>query len=187
MKLANSPLLRACPAASRDATVEQSSVSFAKDSVVKAAAVTRWVEMDELASVFVASDSNFVTGLGIADGLITASEGALLLQEGLSQKNHLKTAGSVARIGLGLGGALPGLAGAACEGLLGSYIVGESLISSDHQGLLLGLTQIGVSAGVYLASQGIGGPLGNVLIVGSCATRVAGLAKHYLDEHKQSS
>jgi hypothetical protein len=186
VKLANSPLLRACPAP-RDAKPELAALTFAKDTVVKTAAVTRWVEMDELASVFMASDSNLVTGLGIADGLITAGEGVVLLQEGLSEKSRLKTAGSVARIGLGLGGALPGVAGATCEGLLGSYVVGESLISHDHQGLLLGLTQIGVSAGVFLASQGIGGPLGNILILGSCATRVAGLAKHQLDEHKQST
>ncbi len=60
--------------APRDAKPEPAALTFAKDTVVKTAAVTRWVEMDELASVFMASDSNLVTGLGIADGLITAGE-----------------------------------------------------------------------------------------------------------------
>jgi hypothetical protein len=140
--------------------------------------------MDELASVFIPAESRLVTGLGIADGLITAGEGAVLLKEGLRDGDKLKTAGSLARIGLGLGGALPGTAGACCEGLLGSYVVGESILTHDRPGLLLGLTQIGVSVGVYLAGQGIGGPIGNLLIVGSCATRVAGLAKHQLDQGK---
>lgn len=146
-------------------------LQFAKRATDSTAELARWVELDEVATVLLGSKSNTVAALGILDGAVTAWDGGRLFREGRQEHDRMKMIGGGIRMGLGVGGALPGMAGAACEGALGGYLVGEGLCNKDSETAAVGLTQMGVAAGMMLMSRQLGGSLGPGLILGGCLVR----------------
>lgn len=186
MKLStsNGPAIRALGTDRSNSASRLACESVAKGNVLRSsverglaltAEAARWVEIDDLTNILMPSQNGLVTALSIMDGTVSALDGMELFRQGRDESSTAKKCGGIARIGLGLGGAIPGLTGIACEAALGAYTTIEGVQEGNKATALSGLTQAGVAAGSLLALNGIGGALGPALVIGCCGLRVAGL------------
>lgn len=141
------------------------------------AEMARWTEVDEVGALLLNTvDGPTLTALNIWDGVVTLVDARKVLQQG-RERDHLGLQiGGVARLGLGLGGMIPGMTGVVSEALLGTYCLGEGLIRKDAETTAMGLTQLGASVGLALMVAGVGGHLGQGLAVASLLGRAGYMA-----------
>jgi hypothetical protein len=169
------------PAASSKATSSNST------SVLKAASdavnqVSDWVDFDSLASVLIPDEKALISALNVLDGVTSAQQIATEAKQhsaesapGLGLKTGL-------RVGLSLAGALPGVTGAVCEGLLGAWTFNDGVAEAQESQATMGLTQFAASVGVGLVAASVGGPAGAALILAANAGR----AGYRFYHHNQS-
>ena len=136
-----------------------------KQVVRTTADVARWTEVDDLANLVIPRRTGVLRALNTLDAVVTAYDGFRMLD-----KNAV---GGAVRIGCGVGAMAPGMAGIASEAACGVYCTAEGVLKKDATTAVVGLTQLGVATGSGLAAAGIGGPLGKLLVLGSCGARVA--------------
>lgn len=159
--------------------------NYAAQGVSQTARLFRYMEVDEEAAVFLGVNSDVVQALGLIDGAVTVYDGYEMFREGRLNNHKQQLLGGVARIAFGAAGSLPGVGGAVGEGLLGIYQTAEGLHQKDHENTVAGITQFGVSVGMGMLSEGIGGWVGPALILGSNMGRA--IAYHQLRKRAETA
>ncbi|MBS2036256.1 hypothetical protein JST97_14795 [bacterium] len=151
---------------------------LARTGLHSMAELARWTEVDEVGALLLNTvDGPALTALNIWDGVVTLVDARKVLEQG-RQNDHLGLqVGGVMRLGLGLGGMIPGMTGIVSEALLGTYCLGEGLLRQDTETTAMGLTQLGASVGLALMATGVGGHLGQSLAIASLVGR-AGYMVH---------
>lgn len=151
---------------------------LARASVHGMAELARWTEVDEVGALVLNTvEGPALTALNIWDGVVTLVDARKVLKEG-RERDHLGLqVGGVMRLGLGLGGMIPGMTGIVSEALLGTYCLGEGLIRKDTETTAMGLTQLGASVGLALMAAGVGGHLGQGLAIASLLGRAGYMAQ----------
>jgi hypothetical protein len=157
-------------------TAPSKAVSSNSPSILKSASdavnhVSDWVDFDSLASVIMPDEKELLSALNVLDGVTSAHQiAAEGNQEGVDQAKSVSLKTGL-RVGLSLAGALPGVTGSLCEGLLGAWTFNDGVTEAQENKAAMGLTQFAASLGVGLVAASVGGPAGTALILAANAGR----------------
>lgn len=168
-RYANRPEYFSGIAASKPASPSSTSVLKSASDAVNH--VSDWVDFDSLASVIIPDEKELLSALNVLDGVTSAHQiasDAPLHGTEKAKSISLKTG---LKVGLSLAGALPGVTGSVCEGLLGAWTFNEGVAEAQESKAAIGLTQFAASLGVGLVAASVGGPAGTALILAANAGR----------------
>ncbi len=117
------------------------------------------MDIDETTAAIVGSaDAAIVNGMGMLDGLKVMGLGAARLQMGHARGDKEALFDGSARIALGAGSIIPGLAGNFFVAATGAYLAVQGMRHKDNAQAIAGILQIGVAGAFYAIGVGAGMP-----------------------------
>lgn len=141
------------------------------------AEIARWTEVDEVGAILLDTvEGPTVTALNVWDGIVTLVDARKVWQQGRHTQDWGLQVGGLMRVGLGLGGMIPGMPGIVSEACLGAYCLGEGIVRKDGESLAMGATQLGAALGMACMASGVGGHLGQTIAIVSLLGRAGYMA-----------
>lgn len=144
------------------------------------------MDLDETTAAL-CGDANapLVNVVGVLDGLKVIGLGAARLQQGQARRSREAIFDGGARIALGAGSVIPGLAGNCFVAATGAYLAVQGMRHQDRAQTIAGLLQIGVAGGFYAIGMGAGLPA-QAAILALQAGKITTYALHR-KQHQEAS